>query len=111
MSIFLRRWPDALWPSENSIESHMVSYCSAIKTDILHKQTVTIFIYNKKIYCLQSSKVCDLYMHVAVGTLRVASHAIFVQYFSWPYLSFKSEIKLPYFQKKYVTFKPLQILI
>ena len=31
MSIFLRRWPDALRPSENSIESHMVSYCSAIK--------------------------------------------------------------------------------
>ena len=31
MSIFLRRWPDALRPSENSIQSHMVSYCSAIK--------------------------------------------------------------------------------
>ena len=33
MSIFLRRWPDALRPSENSIESHMVSYCSAIKVN------------------------------------------------------------------------------
>ena len=37
MSIFLRRWPDALWPSENSIESHMVIYCSAIKLKILIK--------------------------------------------------------------------------
>ena len=32
MSIFLRCWPDALRPSENSIQSHMVSYCSAIKS-------------------------------------------------------------------------------
>ena len=35
MSIFLRRWPDALRPSENSIQSHMVSYCSGIKMNIL----------------------------------------------------------------------------
>ena len=35
MSIFLRRWPDALRPSENSIQSHMVSYCSVIKCEIL----------------------------------------------------------------------------
>ena len=34
---FLRRWPDALGPSENSIQSHMVSYCSAIKFQILGK--------------------------------------------------------------------------
>ena len=34
MSIFLRHWPDALWASENSNQSHMVSYCSAIKATI-----------------------------------------------------------------------------
>ena len=43
MSIFLRRWPDALWPSENSIESHMVSYCSVIKV-CLSKLSVCVVV-------------------------------------------------------------------
>ena len=34
MSIFLRRWPDALRPSKNSIQSQMVSYRSVIKAEI-----------------------------------------------------------------------------
>ena len=45
MSIFLRCWPDALRPSENSIQSHTVSYCSAIKV-ILQIYTVKATTYN-----------------------------------------------------------------
>ena len=31
---FLRRWP-RVWQPENSIKSHMVSYCSVIKSELL----------------------------------------------------------------------------
>ena len=60
-------------------------------------QTASIFIKYVKfhlIYYLQSSNVRDLYIHMAVVSLCVATHAVFIQYFSWPqYLTFITILK------------------
>ena len=82
--------------------------------DILQKQTVIMFIKCLTISFKIREFTAFKYSQLYTGVLHVASCAVFLQYFSSPYSTFiniKSEIKLPYFYKKYIASKHLHVFV